>query len=183
MLFTPTRVRDAWLIEPQPSADERGLFARTWCAREFAARGLDTRLAQCAVSFNTRAGTLRGIHYQAAPHEEVKLVRCTAGSIFDVVVDLREGSPTFGMWAAAELSATNRRMFYVPAGCGHGYLTLEDGAEVFYQISTEYSPESARGVRWDDPAFAIDWPLPVRVISARDRTYPLVTTRSAGARR
>ena len=183
MLFNQTRVHGAWIVDPQPVADERGFFARTWCAREFAERGLEPRLAQCAVSYNSLAGTLRGIHYQAAPHAEVKLVRCTAGAVFDVVVDLRADSPSVGAWVGVELSAENRRMLYVPAGCGHGFLTLKDASEVFYQISAEHAPESAYGVRWDDPAFGITWPAPVRVISARDRNYPLVDTPSTGAPR
>ena len=183
MRYTPTRVPGAWIVEPESAIDERGFFARIWCAREFAERGLDPRLAQCAVSYNRHAGTLRGIHYQVAPHEEVKLVRCTAGAVFDVVVDLRERSPAYRTWAGVELTAENRRMLYVPAGCGHGFLTLRDDSEVFYQISTEHAPESARGIRYDDPAVGIEWPAPIHVVSARDRGYPLVAARSAGASR
>ena len=183
MRYTETAVAGAWIIDIDPSHDERGFFARTWCAREFAERGMDDHFAQCAVSYNRLAGTLRGIHLQAAPHQEVKLVRCTAGAVFDVVVDLRPNSPTFGAWTGTELTAENRRMLYIPAGCGHGFLTLRDDSEVFYQISAEYAPDSARGVRWDDPAIGIEWPAPVRVISARDRNYPLLASHPAGASR
>jgi len=173
-LFTESPIQGVFVIDPEPRADERGFFARTWCQREFDEHGLNVRVAQCGVSFNDRAGTLRGLHYQAAPHEEEKLVRCTQGAIYDVAVDLRDGSPTQYEWFAAELSATNHRMLYVPAGCAHGFLTLADNSEVFYQISQELCLDSSRGARWDDPAFAITWPSPVRVISDRDRTLPLV---------
>jgi dTDP-4-dehydrorhamnose 3,5-epimerase len=183
MHYTETAIAGVWIIDVDPSEDERGFFARTWCARELAERGLETRVAQCAVSYNRRAGTLRGIHLQAAPHEEVKFVRCTAGAVFDVVVDLRPHSATFGVWTGIDLSGENRRTLYIPAGCGHGFLTLRDDSEVFYQISAEYAPESARGVRWDDPAIGIEWPAPVRVISARDRSYPLLANQPAASSR
>lgn len=169
MIFTATEVEGVYVIDPERIEDERGFFARTWNPEEFEAYGLETALAQCSISFNNKKGTLRGMHYQAAPHEEVKLVRCTAGAIHDVALDLRTGSPTFRHWTAADLTAENRRMLYVPKGCAHGFQTLEDATEVFYQISTAYAPESARGVRWDDPAFGIEWPLPVSAISDRDR--------------
>lgn len=172
MTFHETRLQKTFEIHMEPHQDERGFFARAWCRQEFLEHGLNPDLAQCSVSFNKRKGTLRGLHYQAQPFEEAKLVRCTRGAIFDVVVDLRTGSPTFGNWVAATLTADNRHMMYVPEGCAHGFLTLEDATEVFYQISQVYSPESARGVRWDDPAFRIVWPEKVEVISERDRSYP-----------
>lgn len=172
MIFHPLRLEGAFVVEPEPVADERGFFARTWCRREFEAQGLRADLAQCSVSFNARRGTLRGLHYQAEPHAEAKLVRCTRGAIWDVLVDLRPDSPTFTEHAAVVLDETNRRMVYVPEGVAHGFLTLADATEVFYQISTSHHPASARGVRWDDPAFAIPWPEPVRVISERDRSFP-----------
>jgi dTDP-4-dehydrorhamnose 3,5-epimerase len=175
MRFTETKVAGVYFIEPEPIADERGFFARIWCREEFAANGLDPELAQANISFNARKGTLRGLHFQAAPHAEVKLVRCTRGAIFDVAVDLRSGSPTYLSWFGAELSDANRSMLYVPEGCAHGFLTLTDGAEVAYQMSAPYAPEAARGVRFDDPAFGIEWPGEVVVINERDRTYPGVT--------
>jgi dTDP-4-dehydrorhamnose 3,5-epimerase len=156
----------------EPKADERGFFARSWCQKEFEIHGLNSTLVQCSVSFNIRKGTLRGMHYQAAPHPEAKVVRCTRGAIYDVVVDLRPQSRTFKSWISAVLTAENRKMIYAPEGCAHGFLTLEDETEVFYQISEVYNAESARGVRWDDPAFRIAWPGRVEVISERDRTYP-----------
>lgn len=172
MTFHETKLRWVFEIHLEPKSDERGFFARTWCQKEFAAHGLSPRLVQCNVSFNTRRGTLRGIHYQAAPHAEAKLVRCTKGAIYDVVVDLRPESPTLRGFMAVVLTAKNRRALYVPEGCGHGFLTLEDETEVFYQMSEFYNAESARGVRWDDPAFQIAWPEKVEVISERDRSYP-----------
>lgn len=172
MRFTETKVAGAFLIEPEPVADERGFFARTWCRDEFTDHGLRGDLAQASVSFSHRKGTLRGLHYQAAPHQEVKLVRCTRGAIWDVAVDLRPGSSTFRGWVGVELSADNRAALYIPEGCAHGQLTLTDDAEVFYQMSVPFEPSAARGVRWDDPAFAIAWPAPVAVINDRDRSYP-----------
>ncbi len=173
MRFEPTRLEGAWLIVPERVEDERGFFARTWCRRELEARGLNACIAQCSVSFNRRAGVLRGMHYQAPPHAETKIVRCTAGAIFDVIVDLRPASKTFRQWFGAELTAENHRMLYVPDGFAHGFQTLVDGSEVFYQISTFYEPASACGVRWDDPAFGIEWPgARERIISPRDRAYP-----------
>lgn len=171
MIFTETPLKGAYVIDPERLADERGFFARTWCRREFEANGLDTELAQCSISFNQKTGTLRGMHYQIAPHAEQKLVRCTAGVIHDVIVDLRPDSASFRRWFAAELSADNRRMLYIPEGLAHGFLTLADNTEVFYQISKHYVPESARGVRWNDPAFAISWPAQPRIVSQRDSTY------------
>lgn len=172
MKFIETPLPGVWVIEIEPVADERGFFARTFCRREFEARGLNPNLAQCSVSFNYKAGTLRGMHWQAEPHEEDKLVRCTMGRIFDVALDLRRDSPTFKQWFGIELSAGNRKMLSIPAGCAHGLQTLEDDSEVFYQISTPYHAASSRGVRFDDAAFGIKWPLPVSVISERDREFP-----------
>jgi dTDP-4-dehydrorhamnose 3,5-epimerase len=174
MRFTETKLAGAFVIEPERFEDERGFFARTWCVREFEAHGLVTRLVQCSVSFNRRRGTVRGMHYQAAPHEEVKLVRCVRGAILDVIVDARPGSPTLHQWVAVELDAESQRALYVPRGFAHGFQTLADDTEVFYQISEFFHPESARGLRWDDPALGIDWPLEVSVISAKDRAYPLL---------
>jgi dTDP-4-dehydrorhamnose 3,5-epimerase len=175
MIFTPTSIQDAYVIEPERFADERGYFARTYDAQEFATHGLDVRIAQCSASFNTRYGTLRGMHYQAEPYAEAKLVRCTRGSIYDVALDLRPDSPTFRRWHAADLSAVNGVAFFIPTGCAHGFQTLEDDCEVFYQISAPYEPCAGRGVRWDDAAFGIIWPEPPpggRTISARDADYP-----------
>ncbi len=172
MTFNETKLPGVFEIHLEPHPDERGFFARCWCQDEFEKNKLSTRLAQCSVSFNTRKGTLRGIHYQALPYPETKLVRCTRGAIYDVVVDLRPNSPTFKQWIAVVLTASNRRMVYVPEGCGHGLMTLEDETEVFYQISEFYNPELARGVRWDDPTFGIAWPSQVQVISERDGAYP-----------
>lgn len=172
MRITETRLEGAFLIEPERIEDERGFFARTWSQHEFAERGLDARVVECSTSFNKAAGTLRGMHYQAAPHAEAKLVRCTAGAIRDCIVDLRESSPTFREWFATDLTAENRLGLYVPEGFAHGFLTLKERSEVFYQISAPYVAASARGVRWDDPAFGIDWPGPVRVISPRDHSFP-----------
>jgi dTDP-4-dehydrorhamnose 3,5-epimerase len=172
VIFTSTPLAGAFLLEPEPAIDHRGLFARTWCRREFDARGLETRIAQCVTSFNKRKGTLRGMHYQSAPFAETKLVRCTRGSIFDVIIDLRPQSPTFAGHFAAVLSAENRKMMYVPVGFAHGFQTLENDTEAFYQISEFYSPEHSHGVRWDDPSFRIPWPEDDRTICDRDRTYP-----------
>lgn len=172
MRFRSTRIEGVCVIEPELFEDERGLFARTWDVGEFEEQRLNPRLVQCSISYNRLRGTLRGLHYQAAPHEEAKLVRCTAGAIFDTAVDLREGSPTYKTWFGLELSAENRLALYIPEGCAHGFLTLSDGAEVAYQISERYRPEAGRGVRFDDPAFAIEWPGRVVVINDRDRNYP-----------
>ncbi|NNL67219.1 MAG: dTDP-4-dehydrorhamnose 3,5-epimerase [Myxococcales bacterium] len=172
MNFLETDIEGIVLIDPERLEDERGFFARTYCRREFEERGLDPALAQCSISFNRERGTLRGMHYQSAPHEESKLVRCTQGAVYDVVVDLRRGSPTFKRWLGVELSASNRRMIYIGGGLAHGFLTLTPDAELFYQISDFYRPEAAHGVRWDDAAFAIDWPAEPSVISERDRNLP-----------
>jgi dTDP-4-dehydrorhamnose 3,5-epimerase len=170
--FSPTALAGAFIVDIEPAQDERGFFARTWCRCEFEQHGLNADLAQCSVSFNRRRGTLRGMHFQEKPHEETKVVRCTRGAIYDVIVDLRRDSPTFRKWIAVELNADNRRMLYVPAGVAHGFQSLVDDTEVFYQISVPYHPESARGVRCDDPAFGIRWPVAERIISDRDRRYP-----------
>ena len=172
MIFNATELIGVYVIEPERLSDERGFFARTWCQHEFEAHGLDVRLAQCSLSFNLKRGTLRGMHYQDEPYVEAKLVRCTLGRLYDVVVDLRPTSSTYRQWMSVELSADNRRMIYIPPGLAHGFQTLIDQTEVFYQISEFYHPESARGVRWNDPAFNIDWPLPDPILSERDRTYP-----------
>jgi len=172
MTFHETSVPGVFEIDVEPIVDERGLFARAWCQKEFEQHGLNPRLVQCDVSFNKRKGTLRGMHYQAAPYSEAKVVRCIHGSIYDVVLDLRPESLTFKQWTSVVLSAAKRNMVYIPEGCAHGFLSLEDQTEIFYQMSEFYNADSARGVRWDDPAFKIDWPAKVDVISERDRTYP-----------
>lgn len=172
MRFSPLCLPGAFLIEIEPASDERGFFARAWCEEEIAAHGLDTRIAQCSISYNQRRGTLRGMHYQTAPREEAKVVRCTQGVVYDVLLDLRPDSPTYCKWAAEELSARNRRAVYIPPGVAHGFQTLSDEAELFYQISQPYDGSLARGVRWDDSTFDIAWPEPVSSLSDRDRQYP-----------
>lgn len=181
MIFTETELRGAFLVEPERLEDERGFFARTWCRSEFEERGLDAGLAQCNISYNRKRGTLRGMHYQHPPYAETKLVRCTRGAVYDVILDLRPGSNTFGRWVAAELSERNRRMLYIPRGFAHGFQTLEDGTEVAYQVSEFYHPEVAGCVRWDDPAFRINWPLEVTVIAPRDRDAPDFSAPESGA--
>lgn len=172
MIFTETPVKGAFLIDLEPREDDRGFFARTWCERECGERGMNLRIAQCNVSFNKKRATLRGLHYQTAPFEEAKLVRVTHGVIYDVVVDLRPGSTSFMRHLAVELSAGNRRALYVPEGCAHGFQTLDDDTEVSYQMSAPYSADHARGVRWNDPTFGIEWPAAERIMADRDRTYP-----------
>lgn len=172
MKFTPTPLAGAYLIELEQLEDERGFFARSFCQNEFKAHGLDPVVAQCNVSFNRKRGTLRGLHYQAEPHAEAKLVRCTRGAIWDVIVDLRKDSPTIHKWHAAELTAENRRALYIPAGFAHGFQTLADDSEVLYQMSEYYDPGLARGVRWDDRTLAIRWPIKQAIISSRDRAFP-----------
>lgn len=171
MTFRETVLKGAFTIDLDRVEDERGFFARSWCVKEFEANGLDTRLVQCNVSFNKVRGTLRGMHYQVAPAAEVKVVRCTQGAIHDVIADLRPDSPTYKQAFSVLLSAENRRMLYIPKGFAHGFLTLTDDAEVFYQMSEYYAPECARGFRWDDATFAISWPDQVRIISSKDRNY------------
>jgi dTDP-4-dehydrorhamnose 3,5-epimerase len=172
MIFTQTQIHGVFILEPERIEDERGFFARTWCQTEFAEHGIATIPVQCNISFNKRKGTLRGMHYQRAPHAENKLVRCTMGALYDVAVDVRPDSPTFKQWVGETLSATNRRMMVIPPGCAHGFLTLEDNTEAFYQMSACYAPKHAAGVRWNDPAFGIRWPGDVVVIVDRDRIYP-----------
>lgn len=172
MTFTTTDIPGAFLIDPVRIEDHRGFFARTWCDREAKGHGITTRWEQCSISYNKRKGTLRGLHFAAPPHEEAKLVRCTMGAIFDVIVDLRRDSAAFKRHVSVTLSGENRRMLYIPEGCAHGFQTLEDDTEVFYQISRFYVPEAARGVRWDDSAFGIVWPDAERIILERDRAYP-----------
>ena len=172
MKFLATDFADAWLIAPERHEDERGYFARTWCRREFEDRGLNSNLLQTSTSFNHRRGTLRGMHFQAPPHEEAKVVRCVRGRIFDVIVDLRPDSPTRRAWQAFHLEAGEQLAIYVPEGFAHGFLTLADNSEVHYQMSEFYVPESAGGFRWDDPSLAISWPGPVEVISSRDEQLP-----------
>ena len=172
MKFIETPLRGAYVIEMEPHRDERGYFARTFCRQEFEARGLNPHLEQCSTSFNVSRGTLRGLHYQAEPYEEAKLVRCARGALYDLIVDLRPGSVSFRKWFAVELTASNLLMLYVPEGFAHGFQTLEDETEVLYQISDSYRPEYARGVRWNDPAFDFRWPMDERVMSERDLSFP-----------
>ncbi len=172
MKFTPTGIEGTYVIDLEKRADDRGYFARAWCEGEFARQGLNTRIAQVNVGVSTRAGTLRGMHYQLAPHAEAKLARCARGAVYDVAVDLRPESPTFRRWHGCELSAENGRMLYVPEGCAHGYLTLTDDSELMYFTSVPYAPDAARGVRHDDPAFSIAWPVPVKTISPQDAAWP-----------
>ena len=173
MIFCETKLPGAFIIEVARLEDERGFFGRTFCRNEFAGRGLNPNVAQCNISFNRDAGTLRGMHYQSAPYAEDKLIRCTKGKLYDVIVDLRRKSATFKQWIAVELTEENRLMLYVPKGCAHGFQTLEDNTEVFYQMSEFYHPDFACGVRWNDPAFGIRWPMMEQVIiSERDRNWP-----------
>jgi dTDP-4-dehydrorhamnose 3,5-epimerase len=169
MKFTSLPLAGAFLIAPEPREDARGFFARAFCREEFAQHGLNPHLEQCNISFNWKKGTLRGMHYQTAPYAEVKLVRCTRGAIYDVIVDIRPHSSTFKKWAGFELTAENRQMLYVPEGFAHGYQTLEDSSEVFYQVSASYAPQHAKEVRWNDPAFGIRWPVEVTAISEKDK--------------
>ena len=172
MIFTETKLKGAFLIEVQKFEDDRGFFGRTFCQKEFQKYGLNPNVSQANVSYNKKKGTLRGMHYQAAPYEEIKLVRCTRGAICDVIIDMRPESPTFRQWTYAELRADNYLMLYVPEGFAHGFQTLEDDTEVIYQVSQFYTPGSERGIRYDDPVFKIAWPLAVQVISEKDRNWP-----------
>jgi len=172
MIFCETKLPGVFEIKVEPNCDDRGFFARTWCRREFEQQKLDSSVVQCSLSFNEKSGTLRGIHFQAEPHAETKLVRCTQGAVFDVVVDLRPNSPTFTQWIGINLSAGARNALYVPKGCGHGFMTLEDRTEVIYQMSEFFHSELSMGVRWNDPAFGIVWPALPSIMSERDRTYP-----------
>jgi len=179
MIFTETPLPGAFLVEVSPLADERGFFARTYCTEEFAAQGLVCEWRQCSVSCNPRKGTLRGLHYQKSPHEEHKLVRCTAGAIFDVIVDIRANSSTYRRWFGVQLTAANHSSLFIPPGFAHGFISLSDDAEVYYMISVPHAPEYQGGYRWDDPAFAIRWPIAPSVISPRDAAFELLDV-SAG---
>jgi dTDP-4-dehydrorhamnose 3,5-epimerase len=173
MIFFPTPLEGAYTVELEPRGDSRGFFARAWCRREFEDRGLSSHVEQCNLSFNAHKGTLRGMHYQGPPHGEVKLIRCTRGAIWDAIIDLRSDSPTYKQWYGVELTSENRLMLYVPEGFAHGYQTLVDETETFYQVSAAYAPESEGGVRWNDPAFAIEWPTERnRTISEKDSAWP-----------
>lgn len=172
MIFKETKLKGAFVIEIEKREDERGFFARTWCQQEFAEHGLNFSLAQANIGFSRKKGTLRGLHYQVAPHQEAKLVRCTAGAIYDVMIDLRPASLTYQQWFGIELTADNHRMLYVPEGFAHGYQTLADDTEVFYPVSQFYAPGAERGVRYNDPTFEIEWPLEVQVISEKDKNWP-----------
>lgn len=175
MIFEETKIPGAFLIRPERREDERGFFARTFCLREFAERGIDSRVVQRSVSVNLRRGTLRGMHYQAPPHRENKLVSCSRGSIYDVIVDLRRDSPSYRQWLAVTLTADSFDALFVPAGCAHGFITLEDDSVVRYDISEFHAPDAERGARFDDPAFGIEWPLSPAVISPRDLAFPPFT--------
>jgi dTDP-4-dehydrorhamnose 3,5-epimerase len=172
MQFHPTSLRDAWLIELQPIRDHRGFFARTFCAEEFAAHGLEAHFPQHSISFSARKGTVRGMHYQCPPHSEAKLVRCVAGEIWDVIIDIRPGSATYGRWQGFELSGANGCELYVPKGFAHGFQTLSDDVTVNYLISETYASEAARGIRYNDPRFAIPWPMPATEIAVKDTLWP-----------
>jgi len=172
MIFTQTKLPGSYIIDLEPHHDERGFFARAWCEGEFTEHGLNPYIKQCNISFNPKKGTLRGMHYQADPYGEVKLVRCTKGKIYDVIIDIRIDSPTYKQYLAVELSEDNRRMLYIPEGFAHGFQTLTDNVEVFYQMAQSYVPGSARGIRWNDPLFKIEWPeISNRIISERDEQY------------
>ena len=179
MRFEPIGIEGAWVIEPSPHTDERGRFMRAWCVSEFAEHGVNFTPVQANMGYSVQRGTVRGVHYQEAPALEAKLVRCTRGAMFDVVLDLRPGSPTYGQWYGVELSAENGRMLYVPERCGHGYQTLEEATEMFYMTSAFYTPDAVRGVRFDDPGFGIAWPLPPVSVSKQDRNWPLVNPEPA----
>jgi dTDP-4-dehydrorhamnose 3,5-epimerase len=172
MIFRETKLQGAFVMEPERFEDERGFFAHGWSPAELAAHGLEAPLVESAISFNKKKGTLRGMHYQESPHGQIKIVRCTMGAIYDVIIDLRLGSPTFKQWIGVELAASNRLMLYIPKDFAHGFQTLEDETELTYHMSHPYAPQSARGIRWDDSAFNISWPQPVSVMAERDRCYP-----------
>jgi dTDP-4-dehydrorhamnose 3,5-epimerase len=171
MKLSETKLKGAYIIEIEPVTDERGFFARSFCANEFEKHGLNPRIVQCNISFNKKKGTLRGMHYQVAPYEEAKLVSCIRGAIYDVIIDLRQNSPTYCQWFFVELNAENYKILYVPKGFAHGFQTLEDNTVVFYQMSEFYHPECARGVRWDDKAFGIKWPISNPIMSERDKNF------------
>jgi dTDP-4-dehydrorhamnose 3,5-epimerase len=183
MRFMEAPIPGAWVVESTPFVDARGRFMRAWCAQEFAEHGIRFVPVQGNIGTSHRAGTIRGLHYQAAPHEEAKLVRCTRGRVLDVLVDLRPGSPTYGRWFGTELSSENGRMLYVPPLCGHGYQTLEDESEIFYLSSAAYAPDAVRGLRYNDPAIGIDWPLLPMAVSDQDLNWPFLTPHSPQADR
>ncbi len=172
MIFLPTTLPGPFVIEPERQFDERGYFVRTWCRREFESAGLQADFVQCSVSHSMRNRTLRGMHWQATPHEEAKLVRCTRGAIWDAIIDVRPASPTYTKYFAVELTAESGRALYIPAGFAHGFVTLEDGSEVLYHMTNYYEPSAARGVRWNDPAFAVPWPVGEPILHPRDANYP-----------
>lgn len=171
MIFKETKLKGAFIIEPEPIKDERGFFARTYCQKEFEAHGINSKLVQCNISFNAQNGTLRGMHYQDKPHQEAKLVRCSKGAIYDVIIDFRPESSTYKQWVAVELTSMNYKMLFIPEGFAHGFKTLEDNTEVFYQMSEFYHPKYARGVLWNDPAFGINWPGGEQIVSPKDSQY------------
>jgi len=173
MEYTPSRIPGAWILDISPIHDSRGFFAMTWLPHELTERGMNAGLAQCNLAFNRKRGTLRGMHFQTAPHAQAKIVRATRGALLDVIVDLREDSPAFRQWDAVELTADNHRMLYMPEGIAHGYLTLADDTEAYYHASSPWVREAESGVRWDDPAFKIDWPFDPVVISPKDDAWPL----------
>jgi dTDP-4-dehydrorhamnose 3,5-epimerase len=172
MRFTEVHLKGAYIVELEKLSDERGFFARSWCKKEFERHGLKPYVVQANVSFNKKKGTLRGMHYQTSPHEETKLVRCTRGAIYDVIIDLRPDSPTYKQWLGVELTANNYKMLYVPENFAHGFQTLQDNTEVTYQVSQFYAPGAEKGIRWEDRAFGIEWPLEVQVISDKDKSWP-----------
>ncbi len=172
MIFTETKLPGAYIIDPERIEDERGFFARSWCQKEFEAHGLNPDLVQCNISYNRKKGTLRGMHFQLPPHEEAKLVRCVRGAIYDVIIDLRLDSATFRRWQGVELNEANRRAVYIPKGFAHGFITLADDTEVFYQMSSWFVPGSTAGIRWDAPAIGISWPAQPQCISEKDQSYP-----------
>jgi dTDP-4-dehydrorhamnose 3,5-epimerase len=172
MIFNKTRLEGAYIVEMEKHEDERGFFSRSWCKNEFEDHGLNSRLVQANIGFSLKRGTLRGLHYQMPPYEEVKVVRCTMGAIYDVIVDLRPDSQTYKQWLSVELNCDNRKMLYVPEGFAQGYITLIDNTEMYYHTSQFYAPKSARGIRYDDPSFSIDWPIKVAVISEADKNWP-----------
>lgn len=172
MIFRETRLKGAFIIEIEKREDERGFFARAWCKKEFEEHGLASNMVQSNIAFNKRSGTLRGLHYQGAPYGEVKLVRCTLGSLYDVMVDVRPGSATYRQWVGVELTSDNHKMVYIPEGFAHGYQTLEDNTEVTYQVSQFFSPDYEQGIRYDDPGIGIDWPLIEKIISDKDKGWP-----------
>jgi dTDP-4-dehydrorhamnose 3,5-epimerase len=180
MHFKESPIPGAWVIDPSPHIDERGRFMRAWCAEEFAVHGIRYVPVQANMGLSLHAGTIRGLHYQVAPYSEAKLVRCTRGAVFDVLVDLRRESPTFGRWFGVELSADNARMMYVPEMCAHGYQTVQDHSEIYYQTSASYAPAAVRGLRFDDPCIAIEWPLPLTSLSEQDRRWPLLEQLARG---